>query len=441
MNWRKKPPHLQRQRRNEACSAARMSPCWATTGRGYMRRCARRSGSAPSWCRSIRMRRPTRSRRRSQSANVTHVFAENQEQVDKLLEILPRCPRCNASSTTRTAACATTSSGSLSATPRCCSRAGNSSPKADFLQAEVARGNGQDTAFLLFTSGTTGPAKGVVLTHASLIDRARIAAAMGELKITDVAMAYLAARMDRPEPVRLRPADGRRLLRLLSKILRHHAGRYARDGPDISPGHAPGAGSAAQAGVDAGGGDRPVQSASLSGSRAWARPANRGGRQDASFFTDRLKSVACDTLIGGPLRDVIGMSQRRVAYTAGDATDPELLMFFRALGINLKQLYGSTETGFFVAMQRDGQVKPDTVGPAVKGVELKFTAQREILVRSPGIFRENHPDPVTTAQAQNAEGWFHTGDAGCIGKNGQLRIIDRIEYVGALKDGSSPRQN
>ena len=81
-------------------------------------------------------------------------------------------------------------------------------------------------------------------------------------------------------------------------------------------------------------------------------------------------------------------------------------MFFRALGINLKQLYGSTETGFFVAMQRDGQVKPDTVGPAAEGVELKVTAQREILVRSPGLFREYHGAPEATTQARNADGWF-----------------------------------
>jgi long-chain acyl-CoA synthetase len=111
-------------------------------------------------------------------------------------------------------------------------------------------------------------------------------------------------------------------------------------------------------------------------------------------------------------------------------------MFFRALGINLKQLYGSTETGFFVAMQRDGAIKPDTVGLPLEGVELKLTPQREIMVRSPGLFREYHADSATTAQAKNAEGWFHTGDAGTLDQDGQLCIIDRMAYIGALKDGS-----
>jgi long-chain acyl-CoA synthetase len=135
------------------------------------------------------------------------------------------------------------------------------------------------------------------------------------------------------------------------------------------------------------------------------------------------------------------MSRVRVAFTAGDAIAPALVTFFRALGVNLKQLYGSTETGFFVAMQRDGQVKPDTVGPVADGVELKFTAQREILVRSAGMFKEYHRDPETTTQARNADGWFHTGDAGYLGDDGHLRIIDRMKYLGALKDGTvfSPR--
>jgi long-chain acyl-CoA synthetase len=151
---------------------------------------------------------------------------------------------------------------------------------------------------------------------------------------------------------------------------------------------------------------------------------------------DRLLSMLGDLVMGGPLRDALGMSRVRVAFTAGDAIDPDLLMFFRALGINLRQLYGSTETGFFVAMQRDGAVKPDAVGPPVDGVELQVTPQHEILVRSPGLFKEYHGDVERTAQAKTADGWFRTGDAGYLGEDGQLRIIDRMAYVGVLNDGT-----
>jgi len=130
------------------------------------------------------------------------------------------------------------------------------------------------------------------------------------------------------------------------------------------------------------------------------------------------------------------MSRVRVAYTAGEAIGPDLFVFYRSLGINLKQLYGSTETSVFVCIQPNGQVKSDTVGPAVAGVELKFTPQRELLIRSPGLFKEYYKNPEATAQAKDAEGWYHTGDAGYLDADGHLKIIDRVKDVGKLADGS-----
>src|SRR5262245_6544299 len=150
----------------------------------------------------------------------------------------------------------------------------------------------------------------------------------------------------------------------------------------------------------------------------------------------RLAYWLGNALIYGPLRDVLGMARVRSAHAGGDVIDPGLLMYYRSLGINLKQLYGATETCFFVAMQRDGEVKPDTVGHAADGVDLQINAQREILVRSPGLFREYHRDPAATAKARNAEGWYRTGDAGYIGADGHLRVIDRLNSVGALSDGT-----
>jgi long-chain acyl-CoA synthetase len=102
----------------------------------------------------------------------------------------------------------------------------------------------------------------------------------------------------------------------------------------------------------------------------------------------------------------------------------------------MKQLYGSTETSVFVCVQPDGQVKSDTVGPAVKGVELKFTPEREVLIRSPGLFKEYYKNPQATMEAKDAEGWFHTGDAGYIDPDGHLKIIDRAKDVGKLSDGT-----
>jgi len=153
-------------------------------------------------------------------------------------------------------------------------------------------------------------------------------------------------------------------------------------------------------------------------------------------IADRLLYWIGDLLIYGPLRNVLGMSRVRVAYTAGAAIGPDLFRFYRSIGINLKQLYGSTETSVFVCVQPNGQVKADTVGPAVKGVELSFTPERELLIRSPGLFKEYYKNPQATAESKDAQGWFHTGDAGYVDADGHLKIIDRVKDVGKLADGS-----
>jgi long-chain acyl-CoA synthetase len=151
---------------------------------------------------------------------------------------------------------------------------------------------------------------------------------------------------------------------------------------------------------------------------------------------DRALYWLGDLLVYGPLRNVLGMSRVKVGYTAGEAIGPDLFRFYRSIGINLKQLYGSTETAVFVCIQPDGQVKADTAGPAVAGVELKFTAERELLIRSPGLFREYYKNPEATRQVKDAEGWFHTGDAGYFDPDGHLKIIDRVKDVGKLVDGT-----
>src|SRR6266481_7552005 len=151
---------------------------------------------------------------------------------------------------------------------------------------------------------------------------------------------------------------------------------------------------------------------------------------------ERLKYWIGDLLVYGPLRNVLGMSRIRIAYTGGEAIGPDLFVFYRSIGVNLKQLYGSTETSVFVCIQPNDKVKPDTVGPAVPGVELKFTPQRELLIRSPGLFKEYYKNAQATAEVKDAEGWFHTGDAGYIDADGHLKIIDRAKDVGALTDGT-----
>jgi len=153
-------------------------------------------------------------------------------------------------------------------------------------------------------------------------------------------------------------------------------------------------------------------------------------------LADRMLYRAGDFLIYGPLRNALGMSRVRVAYTAGEAIGPDLFVFYRAIGINLKQLYGSTETAVFVCVQPNGQVKPDTVGPPMDGVSIRVTEAGEVLIRSPGLLREYYRNAQATAEVKDAEGWYHTGDAGYLDSDGHLRIIDRAKDVGKLAGGA-----
>ncbi len=154
-------------------------------------------------------------------------------------------------------------------------------------------------------------------------------------------------------------------------------------------------------------------------------------------FMDRVKHAVGNVLVLRPLRNRAGMSNVRVAYTAGEAIGPEIFEFWRSLGINLKQLYGQTEASVFITQQPDNEVRADTVGVPSPGVELKIAESGEVFYRSPGVFVEYYKNAESTADTKDAEGWVATGDAGFIEESsGHLRIIDRAKDVGKLASGA-----
>src|ERR1700687_2521656 len=152
--------------------------------------------------------------------------------------------------------------------------------------------------------------------------------------------------------------------------------------------------------------------------------------------SDRLLYALGNVLVYAPLRNVLGMSRIRVAYTAGAAIGPDLFRFYRSIGINLKQLYGSTETCAYVCLQPDGGVKFDTVGQPAPGVEIKIAEGGEVMVRGPMLLKEYYKRPDATAESLDGDGFFHTGDAGLIDEGGQLKIIDRAKDVGKMSGGA-----
>ncbi|MEL6519660.1 MAG: AMP-binding protein [Pseudomonadota bacterium] len=153
-------------------------------------------------------------------------------------------------------------------------------------------------------------------------------------------------------------------------------------------------------------------------------------------FSDGLIYRLGQVLIYGPLKNTLGLSKVRVGYTAGEAIGPEIFDFYRSLGINLKQLYGQTEASVFITQQRDQEVRPDTVGTPTPGVELKIGETGEVFYRSPGVFQRYFKNPDSTAGTKDMQGWVATGDAGFIEpESGHLRIIDRAKDVGKMADG------
>ncbi len=151
----------------------------------------------------------------------------------------------------------------------------------------------------------------------------------------------------------------------------------------------------------------------------------------------RLMYRLGEVVIYGPLKNALGFSQIRVGYTAGEAIGPEIFDFYRALGINLKQLYGQTEASVFITQQPDGEVRSDTVGVPSPGVEVRIGETGEVFYRSPGTFVEYYKNPESTASTKDAEGWVATGDAGFFEEgSGHLRIIDRAKDVGKMASGA-----
>jgi len=372
------------------------------------------------------------------NAEVGFALAEDQEQVDKLLEILPQCPMLKHIYYDDPRGLRHYAQAELESYDALLAR-GRESYRRDpaFLESEIAKGRGSDTAALFFTSGTTGTPKGVVLTNTNLIERSKVVADWEHITDRDVVLAFMP------------PAwIGQNIFSYAQPLVAGYciccpesAETVTTDMREIGPTYyfaPPRVFEALLTQVS-------VRMDDAAAPKKWLyhyfmdvarRVGERIMEGKPVGFLERVQYGLGDLLVYGPLRNVLGMGRIRIAYTGGEAIGPDLFVFYRSLGINLKQLYGSTETSVFVCIQPNDKVKPDTVGPAVPGVELKFTRERELLIRSPGLFKEYYKNPQATMEAKDAEGWFHTGDAGYIDADGHLKIIDRAKDVGALTDGT-----
>lgn len=372
-----------------------------------------------------------------QDADISVSVVEDQEQVDKMLELREQCPALVYIVYDDARGLRHYSDPMLLSYEGLLEQgAAHRGVHPDHVLQAAARVTPDDTAAMFYTSGTTGKPKGVELTHNALIDRAIAVAAMEKLTDREDVLAYLP-----PAWIGQNMFSYTQLL--VSGFTVNHPESpetVAIDMRDIGPTYyfaPPRVLEDMLTQVTIRMEDASRIKRALYG-RAMALARRVGTRildGDSVSAFDRLRYALGNVLIYGPLRNALGMSRVRVAYTAGEAIGPDLFVFYRSIGINLKQLYGSTETSVFVCVQPDGQVRADTVGPPVAGVEIRIADNGEIQVKSPGLFKSYYRNPQATAEARTADGWFMTGDAGYLDTDGQLKIIDRAKDVGKLAGG------
>ncbi|MFY9129222.1 MAG: AMP-binding protein [Limnohabitans sp.] len=308
----------------------------------------------------------------------------------------------------------------------------------NFYKEQVEIGTQDDVAAMFFTSGTTGNPKGVVHTHGTLIDRAQAGAEFDRLTSNEDVLAYLP------------PAwIGQNIFSYAQWLVAGYvvncpesSATVTIDLKEIGPTYyfAP---PRVFEGMLTSVSIRMEDASSLKRNmyKYFMRLAKEVGpkRMDGEsigLFNSLMYGLG-NLLVYGPLRNNLGFSRVRVAYTAGEAIGPDLFTFYRSIGVNLKQLYGSTETAVFVCLQPDNQARADTVGVPCRGVEIKVADNGEILVKSPGLLKGYYKNPEATAEVLTADGWYHTSDAGFLDSHGHLKIIDRVKDVGRIKGGSN----
>jgi long-chain acyl-CoA synthetase len=374
-------------------------------------------------------------------AETRFAAVEDQEQVDKILSVMDRLPKLEEMVYDERRGLRDYDHSHLHPIDDIIAegRKALADPKVTaWLDAEIAAGKGSDPSIILYTSGTTGQSKGVLLTAERAIKAASDTVAFDHLTEKDVALAYLPLAWvgDHylnycqglvsgfctacPENTDTAMADLREIgptfyfapPRTLEQLLTRVTIRME----------------------DAGFLKRKIFHFFIGVARKYGE---RILNKQPVPIVGRLLYWLGELLVYGPLKNVLGFSNVRVAYTAGEAIGPDLFAFYRSIGLNLKQLYGQTEAFLYLTAQPDGEIYSDTVGRAFPNVDLRITENGEVLFKSPGMFAGYFKDEAKTAEVMTSDGYVKTGDAGFFDeKTGHLKIIDRAKDVGKLNDGT-----
>ena len=371
-------------------------------------------------------------------AEVSIVVAEDQEQVDKILSLRQSLPALKWIVYEDPRGMGATDDPMLKSY-RWLEETGGKlvAEHLAFFEQQLAEGKADDVAMIAYTSGTTGRPKGGMLSHRNMVTTAENYAAFEHIERGDNWLSYLPMAWvgdvmlslatalvagvtintpESPETVQrdLRELGPHGLLappRIWESLLTQLQVRTA----DSSP----------------------LKRRVFEYFRRVAE--NRELRIEDKKpipLGMRLAYRAGEITTYGPVRDQLGLRNARWCLTGGAPLGPDTFRFFRSFGVNLKQIYGATEACALVAVQRNDQADPNTVGVPVPGLEVKIDASGEVLLKGPGVFVGYFKQDDATKAALTADGWLKTGDAGIIDPRGHLAIIDRAKDVGKLGDGT-----
>ena len=372
-------------------------------------------------------------------SEATVIIAQDQEQVDKILSVRDRLPKLAHLLYDEPRGLNEYVEHGLEALSAVAAkgRAALADPvHSSDLDRRIDGGEGSDPSVILYTSGTTGRSKGVVLSGERSICAARCTVAFDRLTDRDEALAYLPLAWVGDHY--LNYAQG--YVAGFCIACPESAETAADDLREIGPTYhfaPPRVFEALLTRVqirmeDAGALKRWLFRAFMGVAGRWGEKIANG---EPVPLSARLAYRLGDLLIYTPLKNALGLSRVRVAYTAGEAIGADLFAFYRSIGLNLKQLYGQTEAFLFVTAQTDRAVRSDAVGPPAPDVELRIVDSGEVQFKSPGMFVGYFREDDKTRETMTDDGYVRTGDAGFIDPDGQLKIIDRAKDVGRLRDG------
>ncbi|MGH7321989.1 MAG: AMP-binding protein [Candidatus Rokuibacteriota bacterium] len=370
-------------------------------------------------------------------AEARFAVVEDQEQVDKLLHVKADCPRLEYIIYDDPRGLRSYAEPFLMSLEQLQER-GNKfvQDHPTYFEDELGKGSADDLAIICYTSGTTGAPKGTMLSHRNLLLTARNAAAQEGLRADEEVLAYLPMAWVGDHSF----SYAQSIVTGFTVNCPESAATVLHDLREVAPTYffaPPRIWEAILTNVmirieDAAWPKRTVVHAFLGLAQDIERRRLAG--QPVPLWS-RLCYPLGRLLVYGPLRDNLGMRKIRIAYTAGEAIGPEIFVFFRSLGINVKQLYGMTESSALVAIQKDGDVRLDTAGTPLPGVEIRISPEGEVLYRSPGVFQGYYKNPQATRQTLE-DGWVRSGDAGFLDAEGHLKIVDRAKDVSRLADGT-----